>query len=334
MRFKKFFAVLSAVSMLATVSAVNVSASATMPIMPIDSAQDNYTLDYDVVDGGVVVSKVNINADGVGIVEIPSENEEGQKVIGVGDFAFADADVSVIVVPDTLQAEYIGEVAFLTKQDIKEYIMETAGIDASEYTEATYEDASAKLGTKALTYAANAVGFKGKTDWKGDEEELEEAGEVLSNVQDILAGENKEYTADQLVVDLWSIQDDAVVVREDDAAAGDYRMSQKSYDNFKAWVKTIKYYGVTLTGKGDTDISKYAVGKELLGMEWKENIHVLRGDANHDGEVNVRDAAFIANRLANEKGDELCECADYNEDGEINVRDAAAIAKDLAKATA
>ena len=54
------------------------------------------------------------------------------------------------------------------------------------------------------------------------------------------------------------------------------------------------------------------------------------GDANHDGNVNVRDAACIAHYLANRKNYLLPEEADYNQDGSINVRDAAAIAKYLA----
>ena len=54
------------------------------------------------------------------------------------------------------------------------------------------------------------------------------------------------------------------------------------------------------------------------------------GDANEDGNINVRDAAFIASKLAQGRTDELTESADYNEDGKINVRDAAAIASMLA----
>ena len=57
---------------------------------------------------------------------------------------------------------------------------------------------------------------------------------------------------------------------------------------------------------------------------------ILWGDANLDGKVNVRDAAFIAKALAGQKGDTLPINADYNRDGKKNVRDAAAIAKDLA----
>ena len=55
------------------------------------------------------------------------------------------------------------------------------------------------------------------------------------------------------------------------------------------------------------------------------------GDANHDGNVNVRDAAYIAHYLASRKNYLLPEEADYNQDGSINVRDAAVIANDIAK---
>ena len=52
-----------------------------------------------------------------------------------------------------------------------------------------------------------------------------------------------------------------------------------------------------------------------------------RGDANSDGKINVRDAAFIASSIA--LGKELNDDADYNEDGKKNIRDAAAIVNDL-----
>lgn len=54
------------------------------------------------------------------------------------------------------------------------------------------------------------------------------------------------------------------------------------------------------------------------------------GDANGDGSLNVRDAAYIAKMLARSKGVLLPHEADFNKDGKINVRDAAAIAKFLA----
>ena len=54
------------------------------------------------------------------------------------------------------------------------------------------------------------------------------------------------------------------------------------------------------------------------------------GDANGDGELNVRDCAFIASMLAQGKAKLLSKEADFNGDGQVNVRDAAAIAKFLA----
>ncbi len=58
---------------------------------------------------------------------------------------------------------------------------------------------------------------------------------------------------------------------------------------------------------------------------------VVSGDANGDNSLNVQDCSFIAQALANRKGDTLPESADYNKDGKKNVIDAMEIAKDLAK---
>lgn len=56
----------------------------------------------------------------------------------------------------------------------------------------------------------------------------------------------------------------------------------------------------------------------------------IKGDANGDGTVNVRDAAIIAKMLADGTAARLPKSADYNGDGKVSVRDAAAIAKQLA----
>ena len=66
--------------------------------------------------------------------------------------------------------------------------------------------------------------------------------------------------------------------------------------------------------------------------EWdsKEDFQsYIPGDANGDGKVNVRDAAFIANKIAKKLEKELSLAADFNGDGKVNIRDAAAIAKYL-----
>ena len=66
--------------------------------------------------------------------------------------------------------------------------------------------------------------------------------------------------------------------------------------------------------------------------EWdsKEDFQsYIPGDANGDGKVNVRDAAYIASKIAKKKEKDLSLAADFNGDGKINIRDAAAIAKYL-----
>ncbi len=78
--------------------------------------------------------------------------------------------------------------------------------------------------------------------------------------------------------------------------------------------------------------------KDTVSFNWHEDNNLLimpnpdtnRGDANEDGDVNVRDCAFIAGKLSKGKGSELPEKADYNLDEKIDVRDAAALAKSLA----
>ena len=56
----------------------------------------------------------------------------------------------------------------------------------------------------------------------------------------------------------------------------------------------------------------------------------VKGDANGDSKLNVRDAANIAKYASRNKLSLLPANADYNGDGKVNVRDAAAIAKNMA----
>ncbi|MBQ3565936.1 MAG: hypothetical protein IJA12_02035 [Oscillospiraceae bacterium] len=55
-----------------------------------------------------------------------------------------------------------------------------------------------------------------------------------------------------------------------------------------------------------------------------------RGDANLDGSVDIRDAAYIAKKLAFSESTMLPDISDYNYDGRKDIRDAAAIAIYLA----
>lgn len=92
------------------------------------------------------------------------------------------------------------------------------------------------------------------------------------------------------------------------------------------------------------DDMKYSVGIVDAEGEILDRVPIgigIRGDANSDNEVNVRDAAQIASYLAKSSAnknhmpgykDSLGGAmADANNDGKLNVRDAAAIAKYLAK---
>lgn len=57
----------------------------------------------------------------------------------------------------------------------------------------------------------------------------------------------------------------------------------------------------------------------------------VKGDANGDGVLNVRDAAFIANVLSQKMPDRLPLSTDFNLDGKTDIRDAASIANYLRK---
>ena len=85
---------------------------------------------------------------------------------------------------------------------------------------------------------------------------------------------------------------------------------------------------------------KYMIEKEGIEMNYAKIFYALEqadfiyndltGDTNADAEVNVRDAAFIAQKLAAKKISELTQTADFNGDNKVDVRDVAAIARYLA----
>ncbi|MGN0613106.1 MAG: leucine-rich repeat protein [Porcipelethomonas sp.] len=90
------------------------------------------------------------------------------------------------------------------------------------------------------------------------------------------------------------------------------------------------YFNSTIYGYNGSTAQAYAekYRREFVSLDGEPD--TTQGDANGDDIVNVRDAAFIASKLAQGKSGELPDSADFNGDGNINVRDAAAIAKYLA----
>lgn len=60
------------------------------------------------------------------------------------------------------------------------------------------------------------------------------------------------------------------------------------------------------------------------------SLKTIQGDADNNGVVDIRDAAFIAKKIAGRKTNELPKSADYNGDNTVDIRDAAAIARYIA----
>ena len=85
-----------------------------------------------------------------------------------------------------------------------------------------------------------------------------------------------------------------------------------------------------IRGYTGSEAQKYA-DTYNLAFESLGEIPALKGDANLDGKVDVRDCAYIARALAKGEGGNLPSNADFNDDQKINVRDAAAIARYLAE---
>lgn len=95
-----------------------------------------------------------------------------------------------------------------------------------------------------------------------------------------------------------------------------------------------KYSGkITVVGDSVTTSSTYASDPAktttTTAVGGGNTIPTILGDANGDGVLNVRDAAYIAKFSAQGRTAELPMNADFNSDGKVNIRDAAAIAKHL-----
>ena len=85
--------------------------------------------------------------------------------------------------------------------------------------------------------------------------------------------------------------------------------------------------GMRFTAGSSTDI----VTEWLSTLNLEKPVSDLAGDANSDGKLDVRDAAYIARMLAQRDTEKLPKNSDFNGDGKVDVRDAAAIARSLAE---
>lgn len=86
-----------------------------------------------------------------------------------------------------------------------------------------------------------------------------------------------------------------------------------------------KYDDIYLSSDNNTVTVVFSDSTYKFNIKWN-----IKGDANNDNEVNVRDAAAIASALAKGQADTLPAHADFNNDDKVNVRDAAGIASWLA----
>ena len=328
MKFKKAIAAITSAALsLSMLAAVNVSANTPGAI---DSEDGTYSLGFEVKNDGAYISWVYAtDYSSINEIVIPEKTEAGIPVVGIEDTTFYHCyDLQTVVIPDSVKAENIGPVAFLRADDVSEFLLSN-GQDMNL--------------TTGLTYAANIVEFMGKDDWEGDEEELEAAKNVLKGIKATAGFDDPDTDEDDEMI---SLDDAAEIVRyvyvadeegckdeyvREEAVVDTTKMSEKSYDNFKAWVNIIPE-NLTIKANEDSDAAKNAKAKEILCIKFEANETHLIGDANQDGVVNVRDCAKIANALAFKTVDELpCKiCADYNQDNEITVRDAAQLANYLA----
>jgi hypothetical protein len=347
MKFSKLFASAMAVSMLASVAAVSANALGEDPV------SQPYSLSF-AKDGSNAFVYDATAAEGIKEVTIPdvyTEDGKDYSVVGVAPFAFDELDLDVINVPDSLTLDEVNPVSFLTKADINKYLetvlaLTDADIDAAfadiadldpdseEFDTAAKELAMNASANKIMQFAANTVEFKGKKDWKGNEDELLPAAAVLANVHNALCAEAGIEEFDNVadfIVALYTENDLTKIVRTEDEDTLK-KMSAKSYANFIKWVETIPFDNLTLKGSDGIPMQDYAKTNEIRGLKYEVVESCILGDANHDGVFNIRDAAYVAKKLANQQGNELhLPCADFNKDGVANIRDAAAMARELAK---
>ena len=287
--FSKFLATTAAVSMLASVTTV-VNADRT----------EGYAFDYRKVDAGVVITKVDAAAE-VSTYNIPSEitvDGTTMAVVGVDDYAFAGLDdLAVINAPASLKLEYIGNVAFMTKKSLANFVASELG------TEPTEED--------VLIYIATELEYNGKTSGWTEDELAEVKAKTAAKAE--LAGVTSDMDMVTVLVTMLQNQDEM-------------NLGEATANKLGIWETTLTYSDVDVIADVDSDAAAY-----LKGMVGLKDSSGIRGDANNDGKLTVSDAAFIARTLAKQQGDTLTIYADYNQDGKRNVSDAASIARYLAK---
>ena len=222
----------------------------------------------------------------------------------VENFAFSGQGANYVFVPASVTAEGLGNQSFLTSEAIDKFLVEE-GLQFDAENQKAIEE-----------YIAKVIKFGGKeADWT--EDELKTVDEWFEkNLK--LAGfdtTNEEASAGDAVV--------ALIKEYNKGADSKLDMSEKSTANFGIWAAALPYGGLTVVAPIKSATQEYATARKDFDLNFK-----VLGDTSDDGQLNVRDAAYIAQNLAAKKANPVW--ADYSYDKDVNVRDAARIAQDLA----
>lgn len=279
--FKKALAGISAVAMLA----------AAMPVAGAFAEETTPPFVTKSVGDGLVVITDYTDTEAEKVV-IPSTIDDAT-VVGVDAFAFGLCeDLATIVVPETLQADYIDNNAFMTFPMIDKFVLATLPSEVK-----TVED--------LLKYYAELAGVTYSDDM---------LAKFMSHIKDVEIPNGTTMTGL------------SILIARDIENLG---FSEANINRFNLITNTVSYDLLTLEGPADTDTQAYAAKK--INLKYVVTSGYQIGDVNMSGEVDVFDAIAIAQYSVNKREltDEQLALADVNGDGKVDVFDAIAIAKSI-----
>lgn len=256
---------------------------------------------YEIVSGGIIVKQWNdIKATEATIpVRVATNDGKTLYVTGIDDYAFGLCEnLSVVNVPYSLKLNKIGNTAFLTSSMVMDYLSdELNGITSTE---------------DIVRYIAQKSDYKNGKWTDDDLDELTEKLYTHLKKVDVSVANTVEGKLMTFIMNIDNMG-----------------FSQSNIDKFNIWATCIPYGDLTLKGIMGTDIEIYASGKNIKFV----NSNFVKGDANGDKTCNIRDAAWIAKRIAAGLNIAVKQnpSADYNSDGFISILDAEDIAKDVVK---
>jgi hypothetical protein len=262
--------------------------AAAMPVANAFADESSAFVTKSVGDGLVVITDyTDTTAEEI---VIPSKIGD-DTVVGVEAFAFALCDdLATVVVPETLQADYIDTNAFVTPDMIAQYAIPS----------------EVKTVKDLVKYYADLAGVT-FTD--------ELFNRVLNKIGDVnIAGTTLQGAA-------------AVIARNvDSLGLSETNLKRFTFltESLLKYKDTAGNPFITLEGPADTDIQAYAIKKNI---EYVVTSGYATGDVNRSGETDVFDAIAVAQYSVGKISldDEQLEIADVNGDGKVDVFDAIAI---------